>query len=353
MDIICPYVSACGGQDLNLRNNFKTVKIISNMVKALCLFSGGLDSILAVKLIQIQGIEVRLINFTTPFFPPKNARKMAKQLKLKLKEVDVTKDYLKVLRNPKHGYGSFLNPCIDCKIFMLRKAKEYGKKIGAKFIFTGEVLGERPMSQNKNALALIEREAGLKKKLLRPLSAQLMPITEAERKWIDRNELLDIKGRRRERQIELAKKFSIKDYPTPSGGCLLTNNEYATKAKDLIINNKKISVNDIKLLKIGRHFRYGKNKIIVGRNKNDNKELIKLKNSSDYMFEVLNAGSPITLLQGPKTKESIELAAKLTVYYSDSKGKSLLRYGRKLSKKMITTNIKNEEINKLRIISFF
>ena len=160
------------------------------MIKALSLFSGGLDSILAVKLIQSQGIEVRLVNFTTPFFPPKNARRMAKQLKLKLKEVDVTKDYLKILKSPKHGYGSFLNPCIDCKIFMLRKAKQYAKKIGAKFIFTGEVLEERPMSQNKDALALIEREAGLKGKLLRPLSAQLMPITEAEKKWVDRMDIL-------------------------------------------------------------------------------------------------------------------------------------------------------------------
>jgi len=251
------------------------------MIKALGLFSGGLDSILAVKLIQSQGIEVKLVNFTTPFFPSKNAKEMAKQLSLKLKEFDVTRDYLKVLRNPKHGYGSFLNPCIDCKIFMLRKAKQYAKKIGAKFIFTGEVLGERPMSQNKNSLVLIEKESGLKGKLLRPLSAQLLPITEAERKWIDRSKLLDIMGRRRERQIKLAKKFGIKDYPTPSGGCLLTNNEYAAKAKDLIESNKKISINDIKLLKIGRHFRYGKNKIIVVRNEKENKELLKLKKSSD------------------------------------------------------------------------
>jgi tRNA U34 2-thiouridine synthase MnmA/TrmU len=323
------------------------------MIKALGLFSGGLDSILAVKLIQSQGIEVRLVNFTTPFFPSKKAKEMAKQLKIKLKEIDVTREYLKILKNPKHGYGSFLNPCIDCKIFMLRKAKQYAKKIGAKFIFTGEVLGERPMSQNKNALVLIEKESGLKGKLLRPLSAKLLPITEAEKRWISRGKLLDIRGRRRERQIELAKKFKIKNYPTPSGGCLLTNNEYAAKAKDLITNNKKISVNDIKLLKIGRHFRHGKNKIIVGRDEEENKELLKLRNSSDYAFEALNIGSPVTLLQGPKTKDSINLAAKLTINYSDSKEKALVRYGRKLSKKMIAKNIKNEEINKLRIISFF
>ena len=324
------------------------------MIKALGLFSGGLDSILAVKLIQQQGIDVRIVNFTTPFFPPKKAKEMAKQLKLKLKVIDVTKDYMKVLRNPKHGYGSFLNPCIDCKIFMLRKAKGYGKRIGAKFIFTGEVLGERPMSQNKNALALIEKESGLKGKLLRPLSAKLLPITETEEKWIDRDKLLDIEGRGREKQIKLAKEFKINNYPTPSGGCLLTNNEYAAKAKDLITNNRKISTNDIKLLKIGRHFRCGKSKIIVGRNNNENKELIKLKNSSDYVFEVPNTGSPLTILQGPKTKESIDLAVRLTAHYSDSKeDRPLVKYGRKLTKKMIAKNIKNEEINKLRIISFF
>ena len=189
------------------------------MVKAIGLFSGGLDSILAAKLIQDQRINVKLINFYTPFFPSKNAVKMAKQLNLKVKEIDITKDYLKMLRKPKHGYGSEMNPCMDCKIFMLKKAKKYAKRIKAKFIFTGEVIGERPMSQNKKALELIEREAGLKGKLLRPLSAKLLPVTEAEKKWVNRNKLLDVSGRRREKQMKLAKKFKIKQYPSPSGPC--------------------------------------------------------------------------------------------------------------------------------------
>jgi tRNA U34 2-thiouridine synthase MnmA/TrmU len=320
------------------------------MIKALGLFSGGLDSILAAELIQEQGIKIELINFTTPFFQSTNAREMAKQINLKLKEIDITKDYLKMLRKPKHGYGSALNPCIDCKIFMLRKAKIYAKEIGAKFIFTGEVLGERPMSQNKNALELIEREAGLRGKLLRPLSAKLLPITEAERKWVDREKLLDIQGRRRERQMKLANQFKIKDYPTPAGGCLLTNKEYANKVKDLL-SYKKISMKDLQLLKIGRHFRFEKSKIIVGRNEKENKELLRLKDSPDYVFEVPNIGSPITILQGQKTKEAISLAARLTAHYSDSKeNKTLVKYGKKnLSKALIASDIKSDEIKKLNI----
>jgi tRNA U34 2-thiouridine synthase MnmA/TrmU len=320
------------------------------MTKALGLFSGGLDSIIAAKLVQSQDIKIELVNFTTPFFPSKNAREMARQLNLKLKELDVTKEYLNILRRPKHGYGSALNPCIDCKIFMLKKAKKYAKKIGASFVFTGEVLGERPMSQNKKALEVIEKEAGLKGRLLRPLSAKLLPATKAE-EWINKERLLDIQGRRRERQMELAKKYKIK-YPQPSGGCLLTSKEYAKKLKDLLIHSKKISLNEIKLLKIGRHFRFGENKIIVGRNESENKELMKLKKGSDYFFEVLNTGSPTTILQGKKTKEAIGLAASLTAHYSDSKeGKTFVNYGKKnLSKALLASELKNEEIKKLNII---
>jgi tRNA U34 2-thiouridine synthase MnmA/TrmU len=319
-------------------------------VKALGLFSGGLDSIIAAKLIQKQGIKVELVNFATPFFSSKNAKEMARRLSLPLKEFDVTKDYLRILRNPKHGYGSEMNPCIDCKILMLKKAKKYAKKIGAGFIFTGEVLGERPMSQNIHALRLIEKEAGLKERLLRPLSAKLLPITEAE-KWISREKLLDIQGRKREKQMKLAKKFGINYYPTPAGGCLLTQREYACKVKDLLKNKKNISLSDIKLLKVGRHFRLGKNKIIVGKDERENKELLRLKSKTDYIFEVQNVGSPITLLQGKKTKESINLAASLTVHYSDSKeNKTLAKYGKKLSKALFVSDIKNEEIKKLNVI---
>ncbi|MFH1229315.1 MAG: tRNA 4-thiouridine(8) synthase ThiI [Candidatus Aenigmatarchaeota archaeon] len=321
------------------------------MIKAVCLFSGGLDSIVASKLIQSQGIDVRLVNFTTPFFLPKKAKDMARQLGMKLKVVDVTKDYLKILRNPKHGYGSDLNPCIDCKIMMIKKAKEYARSIGAKFVFTGEVLGERPMSQNKNALEMIEKDAGMKGKLLRPLSAKLLPATEAE-KWVDKSKLLDIQGRSRERQFGLARKFKV-NYPTPSGGCLLTNKEYAIKAKDMLENNKKISSDDIRMLKIGRHFRFGKNKMIVGRDRFDNKELLGIKSKGDYAFEVSGVPSPVTILQGPKTKKAIDAAAKLTAFYSDAKEDQVkVRYGKKFSKTTSVRKMEKEEVESLRIISF-
>ena len=321
------------------------------MIKALGLFSGGLDSMLATKLIQEQGIKVELINFYTPFFPPKNAIEISKQIKIPLKEIDVTKDYLKMLRKPKHGYGSEMNPCIDCKIFMLKKAKDYAKKIGAKFIFTGEVLGERPMSQNKNAFEMIEKEAGLKGKLLRPLSANLLHITEAEKKWIDRNKLLDISGRRREMQFKLLKKFRIKKYHSPSGGCLLTYKEFAKKIRDLLKHNKKITTKDLELLKIGRHFRFKNNKIIVGRDKDENEKLLELKQKTNYIFEVPNVGSPITILQGRKTKESIIKAAQLTARYSDSKERKIIvKYGKKkLIKSLTVSTLQLDEINKLRV----
>jgi tRNA U34 2-thiouridine synthase MnmA/TrmU len=318
------------------------------MVKALGLFSGGLDSILAAKIIKKQGIKVELVNFYTPFFPPKNAIEMAKQIDIPIKDIDVTRDYLNMLRKPKHGYGSEMNPCIDCKIFMLKKARQHAKKIGAKFIFTGEVLGERPMSQNKNALQLIQKEAGFE--ILRPLSARLLPITEAERKWVDRSKLMGISGRGRHEQIKLAKEFGIDKYPTPAGGCLLTDKEFARKISYLL-KKKNVTKGDLELLKVGRHFRYKNNKIIVGRNEEENKKLLCLKQKTDYIFEVPDVGSPITILQGPKTKDSIEKAAQLTARYSDSKdNKTIVKYGnKKLIKNLSVSILQLDEINKLRV----
>lgn len=202
-------------------------------VKAVSLFSGGLDSILATELIRRQGIEVYAFNVKTPFGIPKKdgaseAQLAAEQLKVPLKVQPVEADYIRMLRNPKHGYGRNLNPCVDCKIFILKKAKAYAKEIGADFLFTGEVLGERPMSQHYPALQVIAAEAGLKGKLLRPLSAKLLPTTVAERRGlVDRNRLLSIQGRSRKPQFALAREYGITVYPSPAGGCLLTCEEYA------------------------------------------------------------------------------------------------------------------------------
>jgi tRNA U34 2-thiouridine synthase MnmA/TrmU len=320
-------------------------------MKALSLFSGGLDSLLTVKLIQLQGIKVEGITFSSAFFGNEKAIEGAKQLGIKLHIVKLGKAYVSIIRRPKFGYGSAMNPCIDCKIFMLKEAKKYAKKIGAKFIFTGEVLDQRPKSQYHKALMIIAKEAGLENKMLRPLSAKLLPETEAEKKcWVDRNKLLGIKGRKREEQMKLAEKFKLK-YPSPAGGCLLCEKEFAVKLKDLFAHKNKTSSEEITLLKIGRHFRIGENKVVVGRNKEENEKLLKLKGKNDYFFEVPKIGSPTTILQGKKAENAIKLVASLTVRYSDSKEKEVLvRYGKgKLNKEIKVKQLTEEEIRSFRL----
>jgi len=325
--------------------------------KALALLSGGLDSTLAVRLLLEQGIDVEAINFVSPFCLCKKggcgAPEVAQQFGIPLKVVSVGADYLKVVRKPKHGYGRNMNPCVDCRIFMLKKAKKYAHEIGALFIFTGEVLDERPMSQHWKAMKTIEEEAGLEGRILRPLSAKLLPITKIEKEGIvDREKLLNIHGRSRKTQIELARKFAITDYPCPAGGCLLTYREFANKVRDLFNHRKRVSLKDVALLKVGRHMRHGKNKIIVGRNEAENKTLLRMKAKSDYYFEVPDIGSPITILHGPKTIRAIEKAAALTAYYSDKRGGNVLvKYGRDgLDKSMTVPTPKREEIEKMMIV---
>jgi tRNA U34 2-thiouridine synthase MnmA/TrmU len=324
--------------------------------KALALLSGGLDSTLAVKLLLDQGIDVEALNFVSPFClcgkGGCGASGVAERFGIPLKVVSVGEDYLRIVRKPKHGYGKNMNPCIDCRIFMLKKAKKYARQTGAAFIFTGEVLDERPMSQHFKAMNMIEEEAGLKNRILRPLSAKLLPETSIEKRGlVDRHKLLDIHGRSRKRQIELAKTFSIADYPCPAGGCLLTYKEFADKVRDLFKYEKRVTMKDIALLKLGRHLRFEKNKIVVGRNESENRTLLEMKSPSDYYFEVPDCGSPITILQGTKTKEAIEKAAVLTAYYSDEKSSQVLvRFGKnKLNRTMNVSRPSMEDVDKLRI----
>jgi tRNA U34 2-thiouridine synthase MnmA/TrmU len=325
-------------------------------IKALALLSGGLDSILATELILKQNIDVVALNFTSPFCLCKKggcgATEAANQLGVPLKVVNVGNEYLKMVRKPKHGYGRNMNPCIDCRIFIVKRAKKYAKEIGASFIFTGEVLDERPMSQHFRAMKMIEEESGLRGKILRPLSAKLLPETVIEKKGlVDREKLLEIRGRSRKPQIKLAQEFNIKDYPCPAGGCLLTYKEYANKLRDLFKHRKRCSMADVHLLKVGRHFRFGKNKIIVGRNEAENKILTAKKARNDYYFEVPEIGGPITLLQGAKTKNAIRTAAALTAFYSDAKtGKVTVNFGRKNQDKSITVSVPTRtEVESLRI----
>jgi len=338
--------------------NVKIMKSNIKKTRALGLLSGGLDSSLAMKLMLDQGLDVEAVNFVSPFClcgkGGCGAVGVAKNLKVPLKTINVGEEYLKIVRKPRFGYGRNMNPCVDCRIFMLKKAKKYAEETGASFIFTGEVLGQRPMSQQWHTLGIIEKEAGLKGKIVRPLSARLLPPTEAEKKGLVKREtLLDIEGRSRKSQIRLAQELNVTDYSCPSGGCLLTYREFASKLKDLFAHKKKVSLKDVQLLKIGRHFRFEKNKIIVGRNEAENTLLSKLKMPNDYCFEAQDTGSPITLLQGPKTRKAIEKAAALTAYYSDEKQQELsVRFGKdNFNKSLRILAPSREEVEKLSVVS--
>lgn len=226
-----------------------------NKVRALVLLSGGLDSILAVKLLLEQGIAVEAVNFRTNFCGPSKARPAAKMLGVSLREVNIRHDFLAVLKKPKYGYGAGMNPCIDCHALMLKKAAEIMRQERYDFVATGEVLGERPMSQHLKALKIVEREAGLEGYLLRPLSAKLLEPTTPELDGrVSREKLLDISGRSRKIQMELAEQFGIKDYPTPAGGCALTQAGFSGRLKELMTHKPDFTPEDVDLIRFGRHF---------------------------------------------------------------------------------------------------
>jgi tRNA U34 2-thiouridine synthase MnmA/TrmU len=294
-------------------------------IKAVGLLSGGLDSSLAVKLMIKQGIEVNALNFVTPFCTctrkgcRHEATRVAEIFKIPIKLITGGQDYIEVVKHPVHGYGRNMNPCIDCRIFMLKKAKKYMEKIGAKFIFTGEVLGQRPMSQHKKALQLIEKASGLENQIVRPLSARLFtPTIPEEKQWVDREKLLSIQGRRRIPQMELAEKFGFNDYPCPAGGCRLTDPGFAKRLKESFEYNED-SIKEIRLLRYGRHFRLESGaKAVIGRNEEENKAILGFFDKDDILMEVVDVGSPIVLLKKGKSRDDIRKAATLCVRYSDS-----------------------------------
>ncbi len=312
--------------------------IVQNSVKAIGLLSGGLDSSLAVKLMIDQGVDVHVLNFITPFCTcsrkgcKHEASRVSELFGIPIKIISAGQDYIEMIKNPKHGYGSNMNPCIDCRIFMFQKAKKYMNDINAKFIFTGEVLDQRPMSQYKKALNIIEKESGLENLVLRPLSAKLLnPTIPEEKHWIDRDKLLSIQGRRRLPQIRLADKLGIRNYPCPAGGCRLTDSQFAKRIKDSLKHGED-TIKDIQLLKYGRHFRLKNGaKIIVGRNEEENKILPKYFDKDDILIEVIGFGSPIVILKKRKNKDDIKEAAYLCIRYSDANNsndvKIRIRYG--------------------------
>jgi tRNA-specific 2-thiouridylase len=300
-------------------------------VKALLLFSGGLDSILAVRILMEQGIEVVPVYFKSYFFGPEIAEKSAKENGLKLRIEDISKEHLEIVKKPKFGWGASMNPCLDCHILMLKKAKEIMEKEKFDFVATGEVLGERPFSQTKNALLIVERESSLKGYLLRPLSAKLLEPTIPEKKGlVKREKLFDIQRRSRKRQIELAKKFKIKWYPQPSGGCILTDLEFGKKLRDLLEKYPEFDGNDIETLKLGRHFGEGKVKIIVGRNHEENLKLEKLKRKGDFIVKIENYPGPTVLIRPYEEKASKEIFKKakdLIIKYSKkARGKKDIKF---------------------------
>ncbi|MCJ7813986.1 MAG: tRNA 4-thiouridine(8) synthase ThiI [Candidatus Atribacteria bacterium] len=293
---------------------------MKNKIKAVALFSGGLDSILAVKLIQEQGIEVKGVNFKTPFFGLDKTCLTAKNLDIDLEIIDITQELLEILINPKHGLGKNMNPCIDCHTLMFKKAGEYMTKIGASFILSGEVLGERPMSQNRNSLSIIERESEFEGRILRPLSALLLAETIPEKKGlVNRNKLLDISGRSRKRQMELAAKMGIEDYPSPAGGCKLTEPVFSKRLEDLF-NQENFSLEEIELLKLGRHFRLSRDiKLVVGRNKEENEKLKEYFQEGDFFFKAKNLKGPVSLLKkgANVANELIDKSCQITARYCD------------------------------------
>ncbi len=289
------------------------------MVKAIALFSGGLDSILAAELIRRQNIDVRCLTFTTPFFNARKAEVAAKRIGLPLIVKDITGIHLQMLKSPRYGYGKNMNPCIDCHTLMLQIAGKKMDESGADFILTGEVLGQRPMSQGRQSLYVVAKNSGYADYILRPLSAQLLEPIPAEKDGkIDRSRLLAFQGRSRKKQIQLAADFGISDYPAPAGGCLLTDQMFTIRLLDLFSHQEDQQTRDIELLKYGRHFRIGTGgKIIVGRNNIDNVELQRLSTENDLLLFVADFPGPHVLVPYGD-KSVLPTAASLCVRYSDA-----------------------------------
>ncbi len=294
--------------------------------KAIALLSGGLDSTLAVKVMLEQGILVEALNFTSPFCTctgknagcKSEAMRVAEELNIPIKVMNKGIEYLEIVKKPKHGYGKGMNPCIDCRIFLLRKAKEYMAECGADFIITGEVLGQRPMSQRRDTLRLIERESGLEGLLLRPLSAgHFAPTIPEQEGWVDRSRLPSIQGRSRKEQMQLAEDLDIKNYPCPAGGCLLTELSFVPKIRDVFEHSERLDARDFQILKVGRHFRIGKaTKVIVGRNEAENMSMEKILRPGEAAIRWCEGSGPLGIVMGEVDDTLLETAGKILLRYT-------------------------------------
>ncbi|HNQ62436.1 MAG TPA: hypothetical protein PLX88_01440 [Syntrophorhabdaceae bacterium] len=310
--------------------------------KAIALLSGGLDSVLAVKLIIDQEIKVVALHFTSPFSSKRDkikglqAERAARELGIRLILIHKGMEYVDVVKTPKHGYGKNMNPCIDCRCFMLKKTKELMAKEDAGFVVTGEVLGQRPMSQRRDAIHIIERESGLTGLIVRPLSARhFQPSIPETEGIIDRSRLLNISGRSRETQYKLVKLFNLNEYSSPGGGCLLTDEAFSRKLRDLFFYDKNFNMQDVEFLSIGRHFRLSSDtKLIIGRNETENERLVAHWQKPYILLCPSDFSGPVGIIKGAYTGENIAVSANIIGSYA------------KYNSNRITLEINNKEPEK-------
>lgn len=293
------------------------------MTKAIALYSGGLDSILACRLVARQGIEVMAVKFVTPFFNydlllrPSYALEVKEKYGIEVRVVDVSLDYFDLLRAPAHGYGKHFNPCLDCKIFMMTRARQMMAELGASFLISGEVVGQRPMSQRRDALRVVERDSGCHGILLRPLCAKHLDPTRPEVDGlVDREQLADFAGRGRSKQIALAREMGIVDYPTPAGGCVLTDENVSRRIREFYAAHDIIQVADMRLITVGRHFRLpGEAWLVMGRHEGENSGVLALAEPGDTTLKLLDRPGPSALLRHLNSADDLALAAGLVARY--------------------------------------
>ncbi|MDH5524752.1 MAG: thiamine biosynthesis protein [Desulfobulbaceae bacterium] len=294
------------------------------MVTALSLYSGGLDSILSCRVVAAQGIRVKAIRFVTPFFgyellarEQEYAAEVMAKYGIEVVLRDVSEPYLEMLKKPAHGYGKNFNPCVDCKIMLMTEARKMLAEQDASFLISGEVMGQRPMSQRKDTLRLIERKSGNEDILLRPLCAKSQPPTKPEREGlIDREQLLDFRGRTRQPQMQLAASFGITDYPSPAGGCALTDPILAKRIEAAYAERDKVSVSDVRLLLIGRQFKLPHGGwLCMGRQAEENEKVAALQEPEDFLLNMEERPGPTALLRYPGGEEDFIAAAGLVVRF--------------------------------------
>jgi tRNA-specific 2-thiouridylase len=324
-------------------------------VRALGLCSGGLDSTLAGVVLRDIGIDVEWVTFETPFFSAAKARKASETTGIPLTVMPIYPIYIEMLKNPPAGYGKHMNPCMDCHALMFKLAGELMRKNNFDFLFSGEVLGQRPMSQNKTSLRYVEKHSGFDGYILRPLSARNLPETIPEKEGlVDREKLLDIAGRGRKTQIKLAAEFGIQDYPAPAGGCLLTDKGYTNRLRDLFKHQDNCTEEEMHLLKYGRHYRLNPAaKLIVGRTEKDNQNILEYHDPArDIVIDVKDYPSPIALIPHGADKNAITLAGSICTGHSKAPQMApvdvLVKTGKK-KKTIQVIALQPEDVRKLMI----